>query len=153
LIGEVRGLWFDVDPRSDVPIYQQLVAGVKSAVARGILLPGEKLPSVRELAGRIAINPNTIAKAYQELEREGIIETLRGRGTFVADAMSGDGDGESRRRQIRRLMEQVLVEAHYLWMEEEALLEWLEEIVRQWYAERRKPGASGDRDPKSDEGV
>ncbi|CEO88169.1 GntR family transcriptional regulator [Syntrophaceticus schinkii] len=90
-------MWFDIDQRSSTPIYQQLVEGVKQAVARGILIQGEKLPSVRELAARITINPNTIAKAYQELEREGVIETLRGRGTFVAVQEIKASEGEKKR--------------------------------------------------------
>ncbi len=64
----------------------QLQIQVKQAVAGGVLEKGDQLPSVRELSGRLAVNPNTVARAYQELEREGIIETLRGRGTFVVEA-------------------------------------------------------------------
>ena len=123
-------MWFDVDPRSDVPIYQQLVDGVKEAVARGILAPGDKLPSVRELAGRIAINPNTIAKAYQEMEREGIIETLRGRGTFVAEVRTRGIDREEKMGRMREMLEKVLVEAYYLQMEEDEVLAMAEEIIR-----------------------
>lgn len=130
-------MWFDVNPRSDVPIYQQLVDGVKKAVARGILAPGDKLPSVRELAGRIAINPNTIAKAYQEMEREGIIETLRGRGTFVAEVRTRGIDREEKKRRMREMLEKVLVEAYYMQMEEEEVLAMVEEIIREWYRERR----------------
>ncbi|SFG03139.1 GntR family transcriptional regulator [Planifilum fulgidum] len=130
-------MWFDVNPRSDVPIYQQLVDGVKKAVARGILAPGDKLPSVRELAGRIAINPNTIAKAYQELEREGIIETLRGRGSFIAEVQARSIDREEKKRRMREMLEKVLVEAYYMQMEEEEVLAMVEEIIREWYRERR----------------
>jgi GntR family transcriptional regulator len=130
-------LWFDVNPRSDVPIYQQLVDGVKKAVARGILAPGDKLPSVRELAGRIAINPNTIAKAYQEMEREGIIETLRGRGSFIAEVQARSIDREEKKRRMREMLEKVLVEAYYMQMEEEEVLAMVEEIIREWYRERR----------------
>ncbi|MFS8612558.1 MAG: GntR family transcriptional regulator [Planifilum fulgidum] len=130
-------MWFDVNPRSDVPIYQQLVDGVKKAVARGILAPGDKLPSVRELAGRIAINPNTIAKAYQEMEREGIIETLRGRGSFIAEVQARSIDREEKKRRMREMLEKVLVEAYYMQMEEEEVLAMVEEIIREWYRERR----------------
>lgn len=130
-------MWFDVNPRSDVPIYQQLVDGVKKAVARGILAPGDKLPSVRELAGRIAINPNTIAKAYQEMEREGIIETLRGRGSFIAEVQARSIDREEKKRRMREMLEKVLVEAYYMQMEEDEVLAMVEEIIREWYRERR----------------
>ena len=97
-------MWFDIDQRSSTPIYRQLVDGVKQAVARGILVQGEKLPSVRELAVRIAINPNTIAKAYQELEREEVIETLRGKGTFVAAQEHKASEGE-KKRVVREMAE------------------------------------------------
>lgn len=145
-------MWFDVDPRSDVPIYQQLVDGVKEAVARGILAPGDKLPSVRELAGRIAINPNTIAKAYQELERAGVIETLRGRGTFVAEVRTRGIDREEKMGRMREMLEKVLVEAYYLQMEEDEVLAMAEEIIRQWYRERRRSDETvGDRDARADQ--
>ncbi|NPV29566.1 MAG: GntR family transcriptional regulator [Firmicutes bacterium] len=129
-------MWFDIDQRSSVPIYQQLVEGVKEAVARGVLAVGEKLPSVRELAARTAVNPNTIAKAYQELEREGIIETFRGRGTFVA-ARKIQVDGEEKKRVIREMLRRVLVEAYYLDLSQEELLSLLEEAVREWHREGR----------------
>lgn len=145
-------MWFDVDPRSDVPIYQQLVDGVKEAVARGILAPGDKLPSVRKLAGRIAINPNTIAKAYQELERAGVIETLRGRGTFVAEVRTRGIDREEKMGRMREMLEKVLVEAYYLQMEEDEVLAMAEEIIRQWYRERRRSDETvGDRDARADQ--
>jgi GntR family transcriptional regulator len=128
-------LWFDIDQRSSTPIYQQLVEGVKQAVARGILIQGEKLPSVRELAARITINPNTIAKAYQELEREGVIETLRGRGTFVAVQEIKASEGE-KKRVICEMAEKILVEAYYLGLTQDELLDILGETVKDWYRER-----------------
>lgn len=128
-------MWFDVDPRSSVAIYQQLVAGVKEAVARGILETGEKLPSVRELAAQVTINPNTIAKAYQELEREGIIETLRGRGTFVA-ARKSQKNLEEKEKAIKSMLEKILVEAYYLQFDEKTLLALMEKTVRDWYRDR-----------------
>ncbi len=67
------------------PIFEQIVAGVKAAVARGELMPGEKLPSARALAEELRVNPNTVIRAFAELEREGITETRRGLGTFVRE--------------------------------------------------------------------
>lgn len=128
-------MWFDVDPRSSVAIYRQLVAGVKEAVARGVLETGEKLPSVRELAAQVTINPNTIAKAYQELEREGIIETLRGRGTFVA-ACKQQTNLEEKEKAIKAMLEKILVEAYYLRFDEKTLLGLMEKTVRDWYRNR-----------------
>ena len=74
-----------VDPRSSTPIYEQIELGIKELILKGALKAGEKLPSVREMSSILTINPNTISKAYGELEREGIIETLRGKGTFITD--------------------------------------------------------------------
>ena len=73
-----------VDDVSPVPVYAQLCEQLLAAVARGTLRRGEQLPSVRDVAASLGINPNTVNRAYVELEREGVIETRRGRGTFVA---------------------------------------------------------------------
>ncbi|MBQ8552129.1 MAG: GntR family transcriptional regulator [Clostridia bacterium] len=75
----------NVDTRDRKPIYEQLIDNIKSLVLHGILKPGEQLPGVRTLAVELAINPNTIQKSYAELERQGIIYTLQGRGSFVSD--------------------------------------------------------------------
>ncbi|MBL8115405.1 MAG: GntR family transcriptional regulator [Acidobacteria bacterium] len=75
-----------VDPRDAVPIWKQLEDGVRRLVASGALLPGEVVPSVRELARDLRINPATAAKAYQRLTDAGILHVRRGEGTFVADA-------------------------------------------------------------------
>jgi GntR family transcriptional regulator len=85
---------FIVDPRSGVPLYLQLTQQVKRAVALGTLAPGEQLPTVKALALELIINANTVARAYRELEREQIIETSPGRGSFVR---GGNAPHESRR--------------------------------------------------------
>jgi GntR family transcriptional regulator len=74
---------FTVDPRSGVPLYLQLIDQVKRAVALGTLASGEQLPTVKALALDLTINPNTVARAYRELERDRVIETSPGRGSFV----------------------------------------------------------------------
>jgi GntR family transcriptional regulator len=74
---------FTVDPRTGVPLYLQLIEQVKRAVALGSLAPGEQLPTVKSLALDLTINPNTVARAYRDLERDGVIETSPGRGSFV----------------------------------------------------------------------
>ncbi len=72
-----------VDPRSGVPIYLQIIEQIKRSVALGILQTGEQLPTVKQLAIDLTVNPNTVARAYRELEREQVIETSPGRGSFV----------------------------------------------------------------------
>ncbi|NLK51816.1 MAG: GntR family transcriptional regulator [Syntrophomonadaceae bacterium] len=128
-------MWFIVDPRSSIPIYLQLVNGVKEAVARGVLVAGEKMPSVRELATQITINPNTIAKAYQELEREGIIETFRGRGTFVTQKKK-EVNREDGKRILKMLMRNILIEAYHFQFDSEETVGLFQEVVRAWEKEQ-----------------
>ncbi len=75
---------FDVRADSPVPIYEQIVSQVIFGVASGAVVPGELIPSVRELAVRLTVHPNTVARAFQELEREGVLTAKRGRGMEVA---------------------------------------------------------------------
>lgn len=72
-----------VDPRSGVPIYLQIIEQIKRSVALGVLQAGEQLPTVKQLALDLTVNPNTVARAYRELERDDVIETSPGRGSFV----------------------------------------------------------------------
>ena len=78
-----------VDYRDARPIYTQIVDGIRSQIAAGVLQQGDKLPSVRELAGQLAINPNTIQRAYRELEAAGWIATVPGKGCFVLSIPTG----------------------------------------------------------------
>jgi GntR family transcriptional regulator len=75
---------FRLDTRSGVPTYLQLVQQVRRAVRLGVLQPGDQLPTVKDVVGRLAINPNTVLKAYRQLDHEGLVEGLRGQGTFVS---------------------------------------------------------------------
>ncbi len=124
-------MWLEINPRSSTPIYQQVVDGVKELVARGILIPGERMPTVRELAVELSLNPNTIAKAYQRLEQEGIIETMRSRGTFVAGRMKVL-DMEMAEQQLAGLVERVLVEAYHLGLNREDIKQLFEESLDNW---------------------
>ncbi|MEO8946452.1 MAG: GntR family transcriptional regulator [Gemmatimonadaceae bacterium] len=76
-------MMLQIDPNNPAPIYAQLERGVRTAVAAGWLEPGDQLPTVRQLAVMLRINANTVARAYAALEREGVVETQRGVGTFV----------------------------------------------------------------------
>src|SRR3954471_550958 len=88
---------FRLDRRSGVPTYLQLVHQVEQAVRLGILRPGDQLPTAKEVVGRLAINPNTVLKAYRELDRAGVVATQRGRGTFVvAAALPAETDAVDR---------------------------------------------------------
>lgn len=135
---------FHVDAASGIPIYVQLKKQVKSCIAGGILLPGDRMPSVRELAGQLTVNPNTIQKAYQELEQEGIIETVRGRGTFVCGG-SGNTGGEERKRKLEESIRALLVEAYHLNFTREEFLRVLHEKLEDWepFKKDREPFKEG----------
>jgi GntR family transcriptional regulator len=77
-------VFFQIDASNGVPIFDQVIRQVKFAIARGALRPGNMVPSVRELAKELAINPNTVARAYQHLQMEGVLESVRGMGLEVA---------------------------------------------------------------------
>jgi len=133
--------WLDVNPRSGVPLYVQLVDQIKHALEIGALQPGEQLPTVRQLASDLTIAPNTIVKAYDELARLGLIESRQGVGTIVATSL----DGTLRKQQHDALFErlQVLVrDAAHLEIDEEALRTAFELALRRLYREsQREKGA------------
>ncbi len=97
---------FYVNPYDGVPVYLQIIQLVRNGVALGTLHAGDQLPTVRELAVKLAINPNTVAKAYRDLEREGMVETISGKGTFVHEGRIGV-DTE----RLEHMMEMLVVEA------------------------------------------
>jgi len=117
----------DIDSRSSKPIYEQIIEKVKENIIKKILKPGDKLPSVRELASLITINPNTISKAYNELERMKVIEVVRGKGTFVAENFEPIMDKE-KMREIEEYMKKIIIEAHYIGLSKNKLIELLNEI-------------------------
>jgi GntR family transcriptional regulator len=102
-----------ISPHDGVPIYQQVVTQVKYLVAAGRLAPGDELPPIRTLAERLVINPNTVARAYRELEVAGLVEKRRTAGTYVADA----GSPLARRERLKILagrIDALLAEARQL---------------------------------------
>ncbi|MDW7651853.1 MAG: GntR family transcriptional regulator [Bacillota bacterium] len=123
-------MWYHVDPHSGIPIYIQLIEQIKKAVASGQLNPGEQLPSVRELALQLTINPNTVSKAYQELERQGTIQSARGLGTFVAKRNQEFGGQQE--AALEKALETLMVEAYQLAVDEETLREKFSEKLAAW---------------------
>lgn len=105
-------LW-QINFKSGKPVYLQVVDQVKAAAASGTLLPGEFLPSIRPLAEELRVNRNTIAKAYTELESQGVIETVPGRGCFVKGNNS-PLKKEVRRKLLTEEIDQAIVQAHHL---------------------------------------
>ncbi len=130
-------MWLSIDPRSSVPIYQQIVDAVKERVAKGALASGARLPTIRELAVDLTINPNTIAKAYQELERAGVIEVIRGKGTFVCPPKPAVA-APPQMSALHELMTRLLVEAHHLGVTPEYVLATLQDMIDRWPAKKEE---------------
>ena len=86
-----------IDPKSGVPFYRQIIDQVKAAIVTGSIEPGDRLPTVRQLAVDLSVNPNTVSRAYTELELTGLVETQMGSGTFVGDRKVKRNDVEQRR--------------------------------------------------------
>lgn len=109
-----------------VPIYRQIVNQVKYLIASGLLKPGEELPPIRTLALQIKVTPNTIVKAYDELEKSGVITKRRGAGTYVSEGRSLLADQE-RQRLIEQRIDSLLAEAHQLSFSGDDILRILQE--------------------------
>jgi GntR family transcriptional regulator len=103
-------LGVSISPASDVPIFRQIVQQVHRAIAVGKLAVGEQLPAVRTLAEELVVNPNTVARSYQELIREGILESRTGLGVFVVERRQVFSDAE-RERRLQHAAEQLCHEA------------------------------------------
>jgi GntR family transcriptional regulator len=88
---------FQLDPTSGVATYLQLVHQVRQALRLGVLRPGDQLPTAREVVAKLAINPNTVLKAYRDLEREHLVSARPGQGTFILRTLDGPGAGTSAR--------------------------------------------------------
>lgn len=115
-----------VNASSGVPVYLQIGTQVKNAVAAGALKKGEALPSVRKLAIELGINPNTVARAYQELEREGVIGTIPGGRTYVAGHTPRFLKAEKLRR-LQPYARQIAVEGTQLGLDEKEIMEIVQE--------------------------
>ena len=111
-----------LDYRDARPIYAQIIDGIREQIAAGILEPGEKLPSVRELAASLAINPNTIQRSYRSLELEGWIATVPGKGCFVC------GNQKTKQKEQERILQQldeVISQLHAMGVTDEQIQEHL----------------------------
>ena len=109
---------FEIDGTSRLAIYQQLVQQVRGAMARGDLRPDQQLPSVRQLSRDLVINPNTVARAYTELERDGLVHNRPGRGVFVA-GQKLELKKDARRQRLVEIVDNLLTEAVHLGFSEE----------------------------------
>jgi len=101
---------FRLDTHSGVPVYRQLIDQVQAGIASGIMLPGDQLPTVRQVAVDLAINPNTVMRAYRELEIRGVIDTHQGTGTFISDRKIQQDEVE-RARKLDQLVTEFVARA------------------------------------------
>ncbi len=123
---------FSISPTTGVPIYQQITDQICASIARGRLKPDHRLPSVRELSQALVVNPNTVARAYTELEREGVLYTRPGLGVFV-NQTPPPLPKKTRRERLTRPVEQLLVEAVRLGATTEEVLELVEQRAAEFH--------------------
>ena len=119
---------FQLDMRSSRSIYEQVIDNFKELITRGVLEPDSKLPSVRELSRSLTVNPNTVQKAYRELERQGFIYTVQGRGAFVSPRENVQVDTEEVKR-IKDSITQEVRELSYIGLSHEEIAALLTEIA------------------------
>ncbi len=118
-----------IDVRSPVPIYAQVMEQIRQRVAAGVWAPGDQLPTVRDLASQLLINPNTVARIYRDLEKEGLLETRRGAGTFVASTAFALARVE-RVRALTEQLEEIVIQARLFGVSDAALVDLLREILQ-----------------------
>ncbi len=128
----------NIDPRSSIPIYQQIVDNIKESILRGILMPDERLPSVRELARQLTTNPNTIQKAYKELERQKVTYSIPGKGSFISEDFKQRLD-EEKMIEIKEILKKCVVEAHYMGVQKDKMLQILQEVYQELEVEENAP--------------
>ncbi len=136
---------FYIRPESGEPIYSQLIRQIKHAVTSGMMNPGDQMPTVRDLAAELVINPNTVARAYRELVREGVLTATQGGGTFVKMEPQPLVRSE-RERRLEPFIQELAAEAQVLGISDENLLRLLKATL----AKREKTARERKRDEKPD---
>lgn len=124
---------FHLDQTSGVPVYRQIIDQVRGGIASGALAAGYQLPTVRQLAVDLEINPNTVVRAYRELELGGLLETQQGTGTFISEKKVARGDAE-RQRQLSQIVAETVARAGAAGF----TVADLQEELRQWESPRRR---------------
>jgi GntR family transcriptional regulator len=122
-----------IDPQSQIPLYAQIVEQIKSQIAAGQLVPGDQLPTIRRLATDLRINFNTVVRAYFELEREGLISTQRGRGTFVADSPEEEALSKMRDQKMALIISAALEELAHLGYSRQEVERTFEQKIKETY--------------------
>ena len=133
---------FKIDNSAGRPVYQQIMDQVKRDIALGRLIKDEKLPTVRELARQLAINPNTIAKAYRQLDQEGIIVTKPGSGAVIAN-LDSNLNKAVKKRLISEELERIAVDAYHMQIDRSTLSQWFETAVEKFNLTGEKEKTDG----------
>ncbi|MBR1865211.1 MAG: GntR family transcriptional regulator [Lachnospiraceae bacterium] len=120
----------DLSYKSNQPIYEQIIEQMKLHVMKGHLQPGDAIPSVRKLALELGITPGTVSKAYQELERQQIIETIRGKGTFIADKIQIKPD-EGKLEERKKRLQTEIMELRMMGYDKNRIVELVKEIYEE----------------------
>jgi GntR family transcriptional regulator len=118
----------DIDVTSSTPIYVQIVNSIKEGILKGVFEPGEKLPSVRDMAKMMTLNPNTVQKAYKELEREKVVVTIQGRGTFISEEYKPRKD-EHKLNEVKEIFKKGIIEAFYMGFNKEELINLIRNLI------------------------
>ncbi len=121
---------FRLDGHSGVPVYRQIIDQVRGGIATRALIPGDQLPTVRQLAVDLSINPNTVVRAYRELELGGLLESNQGTGTFIR-AQEIEGGKHERARQLAQIASDCLARVGAAGFTVQDLIEELRELVRE----------------------
>ncbi len=127
-----------LEPGSPVPIYLQIVQGIKHQVATGALKPGEQLPTVRELAATLRINPNTVARAYDQLDADQVITTQQGRGTYVREHPDQAHLTHVRQEELRTLADSAIGQALSRGYSQEEVRAALDAALAHWAKLKKK---------------
>jgi GntR family transcriptional regulator len=130
--GFVMALWIQISPGSKEPLYAQIYEQISQAIAKGDLAAGEKLPPVRNLAAELVINPNTVARAYTQLEQAGLVSTRTGAGTFVLDPKLRQKDAIKINLLCERL-DSVISQARILGLDRDECLDLLKDRIERFY--------------------
>jgi len=125
-----------IEPNNGIPIYEQIVRQVKYAVAEGVLVPGEMIPSVRELSRELTVNPNTVQRAVQQLQSEQILEPLRGRGLMVCTGAKRQCVSD-RQNVLREQLEATVAEAVQSGLDPDRLRELFDRALTQSLARKQ----------------
>ena len=131
-----KAMFDSINPKSALPIYRQITDQIRWRVAAGVFAPGDKLPSVRELAAQLLVNPNTVAKVYRDLERDGLLETRRGDGTYISSEAVALAESE-RTRIIEEQLRSIARDVRAFGLPSQAAMDLFRRILSDESAQRK----------------